>query len=130
MVSDTQTAVHSVRTVCSYCGVGCGLVLDVATDDAGRRRVVRSTGDKEHPPNTGRLCTKGTTTADMLAGPGRLTQALVRPHRGDPPAPEGIDQALALVGRELRRLLDAHGPDALSFYVSGQMTIEAQYLVT
>ena len=130
MVSDTQTAVQSVRTVCSYCGVGCGLVLDVAIDDAGRRRVVRSTGDKEHPANAGRLCTKGSTTADMLAGPGRLSHALVRPHRGDPLVPQGMEQALAHVGRELRRILDQHGPDALSFYVSGQMTIEAQYLIT
>ena len=130
MVSDTQTAVQSVRTVCSYCGVGCGLVLDVAIDDAGRRRVIRSTGDKAHPANAGRLCTKGSTTADMLAAPGRLTQALVRPHRGDPLAPQGMEQTLSHVGRELRRILDQHGPDALAFYVSGQMTIEAQYLIT
>jgi NADPH-dependent sulfite reductase flavoprotein alpha-component len=120
--------VQTVRTACSYCGVGCGIVLDVAVDAEGRRRVVRSTGDKEHPANAGRLCTKGSTTAEMLAAPGRLEHALVRPNRGDEAVPVPIDAAIAHVARELRRILDQHGPDALSFYVSGQMTMEAQYL--
>jgi NADPH-dependent sulfite reductase flavoprotein alpha-component len=123
-----EVALEAVRTVCSYCGVGCGIVLDVAVDPDGRRRVVRSTGDKAHPANAGRLCTKGSTTAEMLAGPGRLGHALVRPNRGDEATPVPIDAAIAHVGRELRRILDEHGPDGLSFYVSGQMTMEAQYL--
>ena len=38
-------------------------------------------------------------------------------------------QAIADTARRLRAILDTHGPDALSFYVSGQMSIEAQYLV-
>ena len=104
------------------------MVLDVAVDPEGRRRVVRSIGDKEHPANAGRLCTKGSTTAEMLAGAGRLGQALLRPNRGDEATPVSVDAAINHVARELRRILDEHGPDALSFYVSGQMTTEAQYL--
>ncbi|SDI86885.1 sulfite reductase (NADPH) alpha subunit [Frankineae bacterium MT45] len=118
----------SVKTVCSYCGVGCGMVLDVATDDDGVRRVIKATGDKSHPANFGRLCTKGATTADMLAAPGRLTQALVRPARGEEPTAVGMDAAISQVASRLRRLLDEHGPDAVCLYVSGQMTTEAQYL--
>ena len=38
-------------------------------------------------------------------------------------------QAISDTARRLRAILDEHGPDALSFYVSGQMSIEAQYLV-
>ena len=44
-----------VRTVCSYCGVGCGLVLDVGRGPDGRRTVLKASGDKEHPANFGRL---------------------------------------------------------------------------
>ncbi|CAM5554832.1 hypothetical protein STANM309S_01394 [Streptomyces tanashiensis] len=70
--SNAGTSDGSVRTVCSYCGVGYGIVLDVRRDPAdGRRRAVKASGDKAHPANAGRLCTKGATSADMLAAPGR-----------------------------------------------------------
>ncbi len=117
-----------VATVCSYCGVGCGLVLDVTTDDEGRRTAAGARGDKDHPANAGRLCTKGATSADMLAAGGRATTALVRPERGAEPRPAVLDEAVSLVGRRFREIVDEHGPDAVAFYVSGQMSLEAQYL--
>ncbi|MFD5264954.1 molybdopterin-dependent oxidoreductase [Streptomyces sp. NPDC058335] len=117
-----------VRTVCSYCGVGCGLVLDVGRGPDGRRTVLKASGDKEHPANLGRLCTKGATTADLLAAPGRLITALVRPDRGEEPEPTPVDAAVAETARRLRAIVDEHGPDAVALYVSGQMSLEAQYL--
>ncbi len=117
-----------VRTVCSYCGVGCGLVLDIGAGPDGRRTVLKAYGDKEHPANFGRLCTKGATTADLLAAPGRLTTALVRPRRGGPAEPVPVADAVAGTARRLRAIVDEHGPDAVAFYVSGQMSLEAQYL--
>ncbi|MFG2461909.1 molybdopterin-dependent oxidoreductase [Streptomyces sp. NPDC048523] len=117
-----------VRTVCSYCGVGCGLVLDIGTGPDGRRTVLKASGDKEHPANFGKLCTKGATTADLLAAPGRLATALVRPERGEEPAPEAVGAAITETARRLREIVDEHGPDAVSLYVSGQMSLEAQYL--
>ncbi|MEU9121534.1 bifunctional nitrate reductase/sulfite reductase flavoprotein subunit alpha [Streptomyces sp. NPDC048506] len=117
-----------VRTACSYCGVGCGIVLDVATDGQGRRTVRRAAGDKAHPANRGRLCTKGATSAELLAAPGRLSTALVRADRGDEPAPTAMETAIRQTARRLREIVDGHGPDALALYVSGQMTLEAQYL--
>ncbi|MER5898090.1 bifunctional nitrate reductase/sulfite reductase flavoprotein subunit alpha [Streptomyces sp. NPDC001876] len=117
-----------MRTVCSYCGVGCGLVLDIASGPDGRRKVIKASGDKEHPANFGRLCTKGVTTADMLAAPGRLTTALMRPERGAEPVPTPVDEAITGTARRLRTIIDEHGADAVAFYVSGQMSLEAQYL--
>ncbi|WP_405883087.1 bifunctional nitrate reductase/sulfite reductase flavoprotein subunit alpha [Streptomyces sp. NBC_01384] len=119
---------EQVRTVCSYCGVGCGMVLDIGGGPDGRRTVLKASGDKAHPANSGRLCTKGATTADMLVAPGRLTTALVRDDRGEEPRPVPVDTALAETARRLRAVIDEHGPDAVAFYVSGQMTLEAQYL--
>ncbi|MDH6439317.1 sulfite reductase (NADPH) flavoprotein alpha-component [Streptomyces sp. SAI-144] len=117
-----------VRTVCSYCGVGCGLVLDIGTGPDGRRTVLKASGDKEHPANFGKLCTKGATTADLLAAPGRLSTALVRPERGEEPVPQAVGVAITETARRLREIIDEHGPDAVSLYVSGQMSLEAQYL--
>ncbi|MGW9241233.1 molybdopterin-dependent oxidoreductase [[Kitasatospora] papulosa] len=117
-----------VRTVCSYCGVGCGMVLDIGRGPDGRRTVLKATGDKAHPANSGRLCTKGATSADMLAAPGRLTAPLVRTDRSQEPAPMPMERAVKETARRLRAIVDEHGPDALALYVSGQMTLEAQYL--
>ena len=124
----TMTPTSQVRTVCSYCGVGCGMVLDIGMGPDGRRTVLKASGDKAHPANRGRLCTKGATTADMLAAPGRLSTALVRDDRGAEPVPAPVDAAIAETARRLRAVIDEHGPDAFSFYVSGQMSLEAQYL--
>ncbi|MFI1162035.1 molybdopterin-dependent oxidoreductase [Streptomyces sp. NPDC020801] len=104
------------------------MVLDVGRGPDGLRTVLKATGDREHPASFGRLCTKGATTADMLAAPGRLTTALVRPDRGEEPQPASVAAAVAETARRLRAIVDEHGPDSVALYVSGQMSLEAQYL--
>ncbi len=113
----------TVATVCGYCGVGCGMDLHVADGI-----VTKATGRPDHPANRGRLCTKGSTTADMLRAGGRLTTALVRSERGAEAAPTGVDAAVEMVAARLSAIRDEHGADAIAVYVSGQMSIEAQYL--
>ncbi len=113
----------TVRSVCPYCGVGCGIVMTVQDN-----RVVKVSGDKQHPTNFGRLCTKGSTCGQAIADSGRMEHAFMRHERLHDPARVGMDAAISATARKLRALLDAHGPDALSFYVSGQMSLEAQYL--
>lgn len=125
--ASTNTAL--VNTMCGYCGVGCGMVLEVTTGARyDRRHVVKSIGNKQHPANFGRLCTKGTTTADLLAAPGRMGTAHVRTDRGAPVEPIDIDDAIARCAKRLREIVDLHGPEAFALYVSGQMSLEAQYL--
>ncbi|MET7573756.1 bifunctional nitrate reductase/sulfite reductase flavoprotein subunit alpha [Streptomyces sp. NPDC005492] len=126
--SPASLQTQQVRTVCSYCGVGCGMLLDVGAGPDGRRTVLKASGDKAHPANAGRLCTKGATTAEMLTAPGRLTGALVRDERGEEPVPTPMADAIAETARRLREIVDEHGPDAVALYVSGQMSLEAQYL--
>lgn len=121
----------TTRTACSYCGVGCGITVATVADPDGRPVIARVSGDKLHPTNFGRLCTKGATHAEMMAADdGRLTSALVRPARADEPAPTRVDEAIAEAGRRLRAIIDEHGPDAVALYVSGQMSLESQYLAT
>src|SRR6202022_4314754 len=50
------------------------------------------------------------------------------PTRDDEPVPTPVDDAVAEAGRRLRAIVDEHGPDSVALYVSGQMSIEAQYL--
>src|ERR1700694_2879149 len=118
------------RTACSYCGVGCGIEVQTKPDPASDRPVIaRVAGDKLHPTNFGRLCTKGATHAEMMrADDGRLFSALLRPTRDEELVPTPVDDAVAEAGRRLRAIVDEHGPDSVALYVSGQMSIEAQYL--
>src|SRR5579875_3220986 len=124
-----DTGPGPVKTVCAYCGVGCGMVLELGKDPAtGRNQVTKSTGHKAHPANFGRLCTKGATTADMLAAPGRMESAYLRADRGEPARAINVDAAITHCAKRLRAIIDQHGPDAVALYVSGQMSLEAQYL--
>ncbi|MFB7722035.1 molybdopterin-dependent oxidoreductase [Nocardia sp. NPDC056100] len=127
---DSSAPSTSVRTACSYCGVGCGMTVHTTLDAAGAPVIAKVSGDRLHPVNAGRLCTKGATHAEMMRADGRMESAYRRPERGQPPVPVPVDEAVLEAGRRLREILDAHGPDAVSLYVSGQMSIEAQYLAT
>jgi len=119
----------AVNTMCAYCGVGCGMLLQVTTEPtSGQRHIAKAIGNKEHPANFGRLCTKGTTTAEMLAAPGRMESAHLRTDRGQPLDPIDMDAAIAQCAKQLRAIIDEHGPDSFAMYVSGQMSLEAQYL--
>src|SRR5262245_56714450 len=120
----------TTRTACSYCGVGCGIEV-TTTADPGAPVIAKVSGDRLHPANFGRLCTQGATHAEMMAASdGRLRSALVRPSRIDEPMPAPVDDAVAEAASRLRAIVDEHGPDAVALYVSGQMSIEAQYLAT
>ncbi|MEX5668980.1 molybdopterin-dependent oxidoreductase, partial [Pseudomonas neuropathica] len=60
---------------------------------------------------------------------GRMENAYLRQERNRDPVRIDMDKAISETARRLREILDTHGPDALAFYVSGQMSVEAQYLV-
>ncbi|GGQ48329.1 hypothetical protein GCM10010166_15650 [Couchioplanes caeruleus subsp. azureus] len=106
------------------------MVLEVGPGPDGRRTVLRADGDRAHPANAGRLCAKGATSADLLAAPGRLTTAKVRRERDAAPSDLDVDAAITETARRLRSIVDTHGPDAVAVYVSGQLTLQAQYLAT
>ena len=105
------------RTTCPYCGVGCGVIASVGDD--GR---VSIKGDPEHPANRGRLCSKGVALADTLVLEGRLLDPVVDGRTC------GMDEALDTVAERLRAVIAEHGPDAVAFYVSGQLLTEDYYV--
>lgn len=114
---------EQIKSVCPYCGVGCGLVMQVEN-----QRIISVVGDKSHPTNQGRLCTKGKSCAGAITAPGRLDSAYLRVSRQHEPVRTAMDEAIRETARRLRGIIDKHGPDALALYVSGQMSLEAQYL--
>jgi predicted molibdopterin-dependent oxidoreductase YjgC len=129
-VATGSDCVDRIRTVCSYCGVGCGIEVS-ARPGPGGPVIANVVGDRLHPANFGRLCTKGLTHTELMGNvEGRATDALMRPSRGSELQAAPVDDAIRAVGSRLREILDEHGPDAIALYVSGQMTMEAQYVAT
>ncbi|MEO6716966.1 MAG: hypothetical protein ABIM50_06925, partial [Novosphingobium sp.] len=61
-----------VRTTCPYCGVGCGISAVVTGG-----RSVRIEGDKNHPANAGKLCSKGTHLGETVSLEGRLLHPMI-----------------------------------------------------
>ena len=120
-----KSAVKNVRTVCPYCGVGCGMILQVENG-----RITKVTGDREHPANAGRLCSKGISAAEPLYAADRAAFAQMRSHRESALEKVSLASALEQVATRLRRIINEHGPDAVAFYVSGQLSMEGQYVAS
>jgi formate dehydrogenase major subunit len=68
-----QMAAREVRTVCAYCGVGCGIYFGVKGD-----RIVSARGDYESLPNQGSLCVKGRYGFNFVNHPDRLKTPLIK----------------------------------------------------
>ena len=115
-----------VRTTCPYCGVGCGVLASPqATGE------VQVAGDPQHPANAGRLCVKGSALGETMGMEGRLLYPAMRGGACDATVPLARvpwDAALDAVAHGFRRIIDEHGPDAVAFYVSGQLLTEDYYV--
>ncbi len=110
----------AVGTTCPYCGVGCGVL---ATPDGRGGATVA--GDPDHPANFGRLCSKGSALHETLGLDGRLLHPMIR--SDGKMRQVAWSDALDHVASGFQRIIDAHGPEAIAFYLSGQLLTEDYY---
>ena len=106
------TADGSVQTTCAYCGVGCG--IRISGDQLE--------GDASHPANLGALCIKGSTLLDTMAYPHRLLYPRLNGKH------VGWDGALDEIASRFSQIIAESGPEAIGFYVSGQLMTEDYYV--
>ena len=106
-----------VRTTCPYCGVGCGVLA--TPDGLGG---VSIAGDPDHPSNFGRLCSKGAALGETVGLERRLLHPMIAGRRAS------WDDALTAVADGFARIVAEHGPDAVAFYLSGQLLTEDYYV--
>jgi assimilatory nitrate reductase catalytic subunit len=85
-------------------------------------RAVTIRGDADHGANRGRLCSKGTHLGETVGLEGRLLFPMISDAR------VRWDTALDEVADRLRRTIAEHGPEAVAFYVSGQLLTEDYYV--
>ncbi|MCL4137745.1 UNVERIFIED_CONTAM: hypothetical protein GTU68_016696, partial [Idotea baltica] len=105
-----------VNTTCPYCGVGCGVAATTTNNETF------IDGNHFHPANFGKLCSKGYALADTLRPTGRLLH----------PSINGVEvnwsKAIERITDEFEKVLQAHGPESIAFYVSGQLLTEDYYV--
>ncbi|MBS0372260.1 MAG: formate dehydrogenase-N subunit alpha [Proteobacteria bacterium] len=68
------------RNTCTYCSVGCGLLMYSLGDGAknAKAEIIHIEGDPDHPVSRGSLCPKGAGLLDFIHSPGRLKYPEVR----------------------------------------------------
>ncbi len=112
-----------VKTICPYCGVGCGLQLQPG-DEPGE---VSIKPWFDNPVNGGALCIKGGASTQVVDHEERLKEPLIKEDGEFREA--SWDEALSLIVDELMRIRDEHGPDAVGFFGSSKVMNEENYLL-
>lgn len=109
------------RTICPYCGVGCGLILETRDN-----RIIGVRGDHDNPVNQGRTCVKGRFGYDFVNHEDRLTKPLIKTDGAF--VESDWDEALNLVATKLAQIKAEYGGDAIGVLSSAKCTNEENYL--
>ncbi len=112
------------KTICSYCGVGCGILVEQNT-----KGDLSVEGDPDYPVNRGMLCSKGKNLNYVAQDVSdRILYPEMRWSRNHPLQRVSWDTALDRAASVFRSIIDKYGPDSVGFYVSGQCLTEEYYL--
>jgi ferredoxin-nitrate reductase len=124
--------VEPTKTLCPYCGVGCGLeVIPPSADkppnrEAGVTPIWQVRGDRSHPSSQGMVCVKGATVTESI-GQDRLRHPMMRDHLDQPFRRVSWDEALTAIVERIRTVQATQGADAICVYGSGQFATEDYY---
>ena len=125
---------ESTKTLCPYCGVGCGLeVLPPAQSgkptnrDSQGNPIWQVRGDRAHPSSQGKVCVKGGTVAESL-DKDRLKYPMMRDSLNRPLRRVSWSEALERIVDRLQEVKDNQGSDAICMYGSGQFQTEDYYI--
>jgi formate dehydrogenase major subunit len=99
-----------VRNTCTYCSVGCGILMYALGDNAKNARgsIIHIEGDPDHPVNRGTLCPKGASLLDIVHSESRLTVPEYRAPGSDKWTPISWDDAFDRIAKLLKADRDAH----------------------
>ncbi len=127
-----------VKTVCPYCGVGCGLVIETRHGE-----IINVRGDRESTVNEGHTCVKGRYGWEYVQHPDRVKKPLVRRYLLEGKKKSEIDKnssdwdwaetswdtALDITAGKLAQIRDRHGADSIGFLTSAKCLNEENYLM-
>jgi predicted molibdopterin-dependent oxidoreductase YjgC len=113
---------RTISTTCSYCGCGCGLLLEVMDD-----QVISTLPLKTHPVSQGSLCIKGWNIHEFINSDRRLQQPLMK--KNGELQPVSWDEAMDAATQGLKQVVEKYGPDAVAVLASAKITNEEDYLI-
>ena len=103
----------TVTTICSYCGVGCGVLCFV--EDG---KIVGTEGDPDHPVSEGTLCSKGSALynkyyiydekGEAVVNPQRVTKVLYRAPKATDWEEKDWDWAIDEIAKRLKDTRDEY----------------------
>ncbi|MBD1920034.1 nitrate reductase [Microcoleus sp. FACHB-831] len=124
----------STRTLCPYCGVGCGLeVMPPAEPGKATNRdkqgnlLWKVRGDRAHTSSQGMVCVKGATIAESI-DKSRLLHPMVRDNLNEPFRRVSWDEAYSKIVNRIQTVRYTQGVEALCMYGSGQFQTEDYYI--
>ncbi|MDJ0724397.1 MAG: nitrate reductase [Prochloraceae cyanobacterium] len=112
------------KTLCPYCGVGCGLEV---FQTAKKKDFWQVKGDRDHPSSRGQICIKGATIAESL-DKNRLEYPMMRDSLDEPFQRVSWDEVLTKICDRIANILQTRGPEAICMYGSGQLQTEDYYI--
>ena len=113
---------ETIKTLCPYCGVGCG--LEVVPD---KKQTWKVRGDRNHPSTQGMVCIKGATVAESIRSD-RMLYPMMRDTLDQPFRRASWDEALDAIVNRIQTIRSTSGPDAMCVYGSGQFATEDYYV--
>jgi len=116
-----MTSTSQIKTVCGYCGTGCGLILEVEDN-----MIMKIRGDKEAPVNKGQTCVKGAFAYQYVHAPGRLSTPMIR--KAGKLVNVTWEEAYDFIANKLTSIKNDFGPDAISMFACARTTNESNYI--
>ena len=103
-----------IKSVCGYCGVGCGLEFDTN----------KLIGDLVYPINEGNVCSKGVSELISIQTPSRLLRPHVREDINNEFKITSWDESIKIITTKITETKK----DKIGFYLSGQLLNEDYYV--
>lgn len=103
-----------IKSVCGYCGVGCGLEYNT-------KQLI---GDVAYPVNHGSVCSKGVSELVSMQTPSRLLRPMMRSGLDETYTISNWDETIGLIADRLQK----SDRQKVGFYLSGQLLTEDYYI--
>ena len=120
MVKETPLETEITETTCSYCSVGCSLLLESYGD-----MLIKANPDKEGAVNKGLLCGKGKWGFDCSMLEDKLEDPYVK--EDGEFRDSDYHEALVLVAKKCQSIGAKYGKDAIAVAISDRYTNEEAY---
>ena len=116
-----MSEIKQVKTICGYCGTGCGLIVEVQDN-----QIMKIRGDKEATVNKGQTCVKGAFAYKYVHAENRLKYPLIR--KGGELVKTTWEEAFTFITEKLSTIKSQWGHNAISLFACARSTNESNYV--